>query len=207
MIRVNDRGANIRTNSHDNRNARLLLGALALCLGAVTGWSRSVSDTTLRSDSLGSTWNDVCSLAVGDDDVRWAVGDSGKVLKTVGDTIRLEYILGRGQFNLQSVSFADANHGWIVGSKREDPGRWRGVVFRTTTGGDSPGEWTATFPVIRPGVKAPFLKVQAASAMRVWLTCGDGYVLWSNDGGVRWAVTAKHEGAGVSGAEGSVRGK
>ncbi|HTW91017.1 MAG TPA: hypothetical protein VMH22_04850, partial [bacterium] len=90
------------------------------------------------------------------------------------------------------VSFADADHGWIVGCKREDPGRGRGVVFRTTTGGDSSQAWIATFPVIRPGVNVPLLKVQTVDAMRVWVTCGDGYALRSNDGGMDWLIVSKH---------------
>ena len=181
---------------------RLLVLGLALSLAAGIGWGQPAHGTIPLRDSLGPTWNDVCSLAVGNTDVRWAVGDSGKVLKTVGDVIRLEYILGRGQFNLQSVSFADADHGWIVGHKRDDPERMRGVVFRTTTGGGGPQAWTAAFPAIRPGVKVPFLKVQTVSAMRVWVKCGDGYQLRSCDGGLNWLVAAKRAGADTGGRSG-----
>lgn len=169
----------------------LLACAIALGFGVRFGWSLPVPDTILLPDTLGPTWNDDCSFAVGRDTVRWAVGDSGRVLETLNNTIQLEYTLGSGQYDLCGVSFADANHGWIVGSKREDPEGGRGVVFRTTTGGDSPREWTASFPVIRPDINVPFLQVQAVDAMRVWVTCDDGYALRSHDGGLNWLVGAK----------------
>jgi photosystem II stability/assembly factor-like uncharacterized protein len=142
-------------------------------------------------------------LAVGNNAVKWAVGDSGKGLKSVNDSIQLEYTLGGGQYDLHGVSFADTNHGWIVGYKRDDPERWRGVVFRTTTGGDSSQEWTATFPVIRSGINVRFLKVQAVNTMRVWVMCDDGHLLWSNDGGVNWLVTAKRDGVEYGGKPGT----
>jgi photosystem II stability/assembly factor-like uncharacterized protein len=167
----------------------LRTGALALCLVMVVR-AQPVLDTTLRVDSP-PAWNDTCSLSVDGAVVRWAVGDSGRALKTVNGDTTVEYVVGKGQFDLCGVSFADANHGWIVGIKREDPGRGRGVIFRTTTGGDYPDAWIASCPVIRPDVVVPFLKVQGLDVRHVWVTCGGGYMLYTNDGGARWAVTAK----------------
>lgn len=175
--------------------------ALALCLVMVVR-AQPVPDTTRRAESP-PTWNDVCSLTVGDPDVKWAVGDSGKVLKMVNGDTAVRYVIGRGQFDLCGVSFADPKHGWIVGNKREDPERGRGIVFRTTNAGGSAREWVASCPVIRPGLLAPFLKVQAMDIRHVWVTCGDGYMFYSNDGGARWAVTAKRTGSGESGTIGS----
>lgn len=144
---------------------------------------------SLRSN--GPTVNDSCRLTLGDSVIQWAVGDSGMVTKSVDGTTQQEYKLGGGRYDLNGVSFADADHGWIVGSKRGEPERGRGVVFRTTTGGGSPQVWTATFPAIRPGINMPFLKVQAMDVRHVWVTCGDGYMLYANDGGARWLVTAR----------------
>ena len=194
---------NHSTHRHDRAVGRLLLCAMALGLGVSTGWGQPAPDRTSLQDSLGPTWNDVCSLTVGNNDVHWAVGDSGKVLKTVNGDTSAGYVIGKGPYNLCGVSFADTNHGWIVGYKRDEPERWRGVVFRTTTGGDSPQEWTATFPVVRPGIDAPFLKVQAVSPQRVWLTYNGGYILRSNDGGVNWLVTAKRDGVEYGGKPGT----
>ncbi len=144
-----------------------------------------------RSGPNGPALNDTCSLTAGDSAVQWAVGDSGRVFKTVNGTTQLEYNLGKGQYDLLGVSFADVDHGWIVGSKRDDPERGRGVVFRTTTGGENSQAWTASCPVVRPDINVPFLKVQAMDVRHVWITCEDGHMLYSNDGGARWAVTAK----------------
>ena len=182
---------------------KLLLGVLGLGLGVSTGWGQSAPDRTSLQDSLWPTWNDVCSLTVGNNDVHWAVGDSGNILKIVNGDTNTEYNLGDGLYDLHGVAFVDANHGWVVGYKRDDPERFRGVVFRTTTGGDNPQEWTATFPVIRPGIDAPFLKVQAVSSQRVWLTCNGGYILRSNDGGVNWLATAKRDGVEYGGKPGT----
>jgi len=162
-----------------------------MVLVAGIGQAQPTRDTISLPDSLGSTWNDVCSLAAGDNDARWAVGDSGKVLKMADGDTAARYVIGKGQFDLCGVAFADPQHGWIVGNKRDDPERGRGVILRTTTGGDSPQAWTAAFPVIRPSINVPFLQVQAVDAMRVWVTCGDGYELRSHDGGLNWLVGVK----------------
>ena len=135
--------------------------------------------------------------------MHWAVGDSGNVLNAVDGDTTVRYVIGKGQFDLSGVSFADAKRGWIVGRKREDPERGRGVIFRTTTGGDGSQAWTASCPVIRPGINVPFLKVEALDVRHVWLTCGDGYMLYTNDGGARWAVAAKRPAAVESGTVGS----
>jgi photosystem II stability/assembly factor-like uncharacterized protein len=182
--------------------SRVLLCAMVMGIGASVGWSEPVPDTTRRADLL-PTWSGLCSLSVGGAVVRWAVGDSGRVLKTMNGDTTAGYVLGRGQYDLCGVSFADANHGWIVGNKRDEPGRGRGVVFSTKRGGDKASEWLWSCPVIRPDVHVPFVKVQALSVRHVWLTCGDGYMLYSNDGGARWAVTTKHPRHGESRTIGS----
>jgi photosystem II stability/assembly factor-like uncharacterized protein len=182
---------------------RVAQHAVVACLFLFIASVTTADQGSLRSGPNAPTWNDVCSLAVGNNDVQWAVGDSGKVLNLVNGDTNTEHNLGEGLYDLQGVAFADANHGWIVGYKRDDPERLRGVVFRTTTGGDNPQEWTATFPVIRPGIDAPFLKVQAVSSQRVWLTCNGGYILRSNDGGVNWLATAKRDGVEYGGKPGT----
>ena len=171
---------------------RTLVSSLFLVALAVT--PALAEDASPNDDPNGPEWNDACSLAVGGNDVRWAVGDSGQVLKVVNGETSDEYVLGKGQFDLLSVSFADADHGWIVGNKRDEPNRGSGVIFSTMRDGEKGTEWVWSCPVVRPDLNVPFLKVQAMDARHVWVTCGDGYMFWTNDGGARWAVTAKHEG-------------
>jgi photosystem II stability/assembly factor-like uncharacterized protein len=175
--------------------------ALVLCI-VMAVRAQPVPDTTLRAVSS-PAWNDACSLSIRGAVVRWAVGDSGKVLKTVDGDTTAEYTVGRGQYDLCGVSFADENHGWVVGSKRDEPNRGRGVVLSTRRGGNGTTEWVWSCPVVRPEVNVPFVKVQALSVRHVWVTCGDGYMLYTNDGGARWAVTAKRPGFGESGTSGS----
>jgi len=182
----------------DTRSLVSSLFLVALAVAPVVA-----DDDSLSCGSSGSTWNGVCSLAVGGVDVRWAVGDSGKVLKTVNGDTTARYVIGRGQFDLCGVSFADAKHGWIVGNTREDPERGSGVIFSTTTGGEISQAWIASCPVVRPDINVPFLKVQPLDIRHVWLTCGDGYMLYSNDGGARWAVAAKRGGSRDAGISGS----
>ena len=175
--------------------------ALALCLVMVVR-AQPVPDTTRCADSP-PTWNDTCSLSVHGVVVRWAVGDSGKVLKSVCGDTSTEYTIGKGQFDLTGVSFADAKHGWIVGSKRDEPRRGSGVIFAAKRGGNEATEWVWSCPVVRPDVNVPFVEVRAMDVRHVWVTCGDGYMLYTNDGGVNWAVTAKHPWPVESGATGS----
>jgi photosystem II stability/assembly factor-like uncharacterized protein len=165
---------------------RTLVSNMFLVVLAVT--PALAEDASPNDDPNGPRWNDTCSLSVHGTTVRWAVGDSGNVLKRVDGDTTAEYVVGRGQYDLCSVSFADENHGWIVGQKRDDPERGRGVIFRTTTSGDSSRAWTATFPVIRPDAGVPFLKVEALDLRHVWVTCADGYMLYTNDGGANWLV-------------------
>jgi len=175
--------------------------ALALCL-VMTVHAQPVPDTTQCADSL-PPWNDVCSLSVHGATVRWAVGDSGKVFRTVDGDTAAEYVLGRGQYDLCGVSFADENHGWIVGYKRGDPDRGSGVVLSTRRGGNVVRDWFWSCPVVRPNVNVPFVEVRALSPRHVWVTCGDGYMLYSNDARANWSATARRGGSGEPGTTGS----
>jgi len=177
----------------------LLLIALAVMPALAAG------DVEINYDPDGLALNDVCGLTVDNDAVFWAVGDGGQVYKIVGhvgDYIEIEtsFTLGNGDYDFHGVSFADANNGWIVGYRRydpNDPGSWRrGVVFRTTTGGGNANQWDPDWPEVQSGINVPFLKVQAVNNNTVWLTCGDGYVLWSGNGGSAWSVRTKPGGAG-----------
>jgi photosystem II stability/assembly factor-like uncharacterized protein len=177
----------------------LRICALVLCIVTAVH-AQPVPDTTRCADSL-PTWNDTCSVGVHGTTVRWAVGDSGRVLKVADGDTTAEYVVGRGQFDLYGVSFADAKHGWIVGNKRHDPEGGRGVVFRTTAGGEDSQAWIASCPVVRPDVNVPFVKVQALSPRHVWVTCGSGYMLYTNDGGEGWLVAAKRNGTDAEGSD------
>jgi len=174
---------------------------ICLCLVVMAVMPVAATGYELHYDANGLALNDVCGLTAGNDAVFWAVGDSGRVLKVVNGDTSAQYNLGKGQFDLLSVSFADAKHGWVVGSKRDDPERGRGVVFSTATGGGGSKAWLASCPVIRPGVIVPFLKVLAMDVRHVWVTCGSGYMLYTNDGGEGWLVTVKRNRTDAEGSD------
>ncbi len=116
---------------------------------------------------------------VGNDAVFWAVGDQGKVFKIVNGDIESEFTLGNGGYDLHGVSFFPGGQtGYIVGYKRDTPDRWKGIVFRTLSGGTY---WESRYPQVQDGICVPFLKVQCVPSHYVWVTCGDGFVLWSNE--------------------------
>ena len=168
---------------------RVARHAVVACLFLITVSVTKADEGPQRSN--GPMVNDSCRLTLGGSVRQWAVGDSGRVLNVVNGDTSAQYNLGYGQYDLNGVSFADPSHGWIVGSKREEPNQGSGVVFSTKRGGSAAKDWVWSCPVVRPDVNVPFLKVQAMDVRHVWVTCGDGYMLWTSDGGACWLVTAR----------------
>ncbi len=86
MIRVNDRGSSIRSDSHDNRNVRLLLCVMALLFGATAGHSQWLETKITLPDSLGGAIYPTCFTT--DTSERYAyIGDaSGPVYVVDAET-------------------------------------------------------------------------------------------------------------------------
>jgi len=136
---------------------RVAQHAVVACLFLVTVSVTKADGGSPRS--IGPMGNDSCRQTPGGSVIQWAVGDSGTVLKVVNGDTSAQYTPGNGQYDLNGVSFADANHGWIVGNKRDDPNRGSGVVFSTKRGGNEATEWVWSCPVVRPDINVPFLDV------------------------------------------------
>jgi photosystem II stability/assembly factor-like uncharacterized protein len=124
----------------------------------------------------------------------FAVGDQGKVLK-IKVTPWMNQILISSEmtiypeYNFTGVSFANENVGWIVGYKRDNPDKWRGIILRTIDGGDT---WSPqTSPSFPGNIQVPFLKVEAVDIETGWISCGNGYVLRTTNGGYTWRRTHK----------------
>ena len=128
----------------------------------------------------------------------FAVGDQGKVIKLQVSSDMNQIQISREltiypEYNFTGVSFANENVGWIVGYKRDEPDKWKGIILTTTDGGNN---WSPQTPPSFPGnIQVPFLKVQAVPSAPgdqfVWISCGHGYVIRTIDGGVNWRISRK----------------
>jgi photosystem II stability/assembly factor-like uncharacterized protein len=125
----------------------------------------------------------------------WAVGDNGQVFKLsqTGEVMQNYPITLNAEYNLTGVSFANAQVGYIVGYKRDGADKWKGAVWKTTTGGGS-GSWSVQYPTVVTGLNVPFLDVHAVNANVAWISCGHGYVLVTYDAGLHWSPTPQKPG-------------
>ena len=117
----------------------------------------------------------------------WIVGDSGLVLR-YREASEMESRVLNVNHNLMSVSFANVNVGWIVGYINNGDSMWKGVIYKTENGG---ANW-ARVPDLNIHLQSeillrtPLLKVQAYSVTDVWISCGNGYVIRTTNGGADW---------------------
>jgi photosystem II stability/assembly factor-like uncharacterized protein len=129
----------------------------------------------------------------------WIVGDSGLVVRYKGDIsgtypipLKLDDVQGSEQIlnsthNLMSVSFAGRDTGWIVGYVNGGDSIWKGVIWKTTNGGDNWSRFSDNNLPQLP-ILTPFLKVQLINSQKIWISCGNGYVLRTVNGGQTWDI-------------------
>ena len=129
-----------------------------------TGWF------TQDSNANGANLNGVFFLA--DGRRGWAVGDAGKVVRTVdaGETWAPQASFNF--FNLYGVWFTSATEGWAVGNS--------GTILHTTNGGS---QWTRLSNV---GAGENLLDVYFADADTGWVVGAAGVTLRTFDGGGTW---------------------
>ena len=127
-----------------------------------------------------------------------AVGSYGRVIRLnkFGKNFVDSHTIGNGDWDLTGVSFAPGKDtGWIVGYKRDDPylpDRWKGAIWKTP---DRGGNWSPQTPPSFPGnIAVPFLDVHAVNSQDVWISCGNGYVIRTTDGGGHWRRTVSKPG-------------
>jgi photosystem II stability/assembly factor-like uncharacterized protein len=149
----------------------------------------------------GPTLNDVCCLDLTptSDQVSFiAVGNQGWIYRLInrGLDVLDSLQIGNGEYDLTGVSLGSSTTGWAVGYKRESTAtgpKWQGAIWKSTDRGQT---WTQQFNItgLPPSIPIPFLRVYATSSSIAWISCGNGYVLRTTDGGDVWRRTSAKPG-------------
>ncbi len=110
----------------------------------------------------------------------WAVGVGGAILHSTDAGATWSAQQSGTLAELDSVSFVDAQHGWVCGnSDLLEPGV--GTLLATTDGGVS---WTDSTP---SGLGTALTNVSFVDAQHGWVGTSSGHVLRTTDGGTSWA--------------------
>ncbi|MEO0190716.1 MAG: hypothetical protein ABIL18_07025, partial [candidate division WOR-3 bacterium] len=80
--------------------------------------------------------------------------------------------------------FVTPHVGWVVGEKNAEPDKYKGVVYKTTDGGTTWVDQTGNVPYLP--LPTPFLKVKMANVYRGYISCGNGVILGTLNGGDNW---------------------
>jgi photosystem II stability/assembly factor-like uncharacterized protein len=128
-------------------------------------------------------------ISVVDSQVVFVVGEKGKVYERTG-TVH-QHTWGEknngisAEYNLNDVCFVNASVGWVVGEKDTEPDKYKGVIYKTTNSG---GGWIDQTGNISPMITlpTPFIKVQMINTNYGYISCGNGMVLKTEDGGSHW---------------------
>lgn len=125
----------------------------------------------------------------------WVVGEGGYVYHRAGQVHYPTWTqipnlpLGYNYYDFNDVCFVDADHGWIVGEKNNDPAKYSGVIYYTTNGG---GIWQIPTSMPTFLIPTPFRKVkmvQVGDLYYGYISCGNGAVLITRNGGATWSRT------------------
>jgi len=120
----------------------------------------------------------------------WVLGDSGFVLRTTNGGQIWQRDTVDTRFSFSSIWFHDANLGWVVGG-RDSSGHMINVLFATTDGGI---HWQAIYRDTMENMS--FSDLEFVTPLKGWLAGsqlysnggGKGYLFYTSDGGVRWAL-------------------
>lgn len=161
----------------------LLIGifVLAFCLGVQTAFCQqfALPPNELREDA------ELADIFFLDDQLGWAVGDRGVIWHTTdgGRHWRMQH--SPVHCRLESVSFVDKQHGWIVGGWIQPlTHNTVGVVLRTFDGGR---HWEAIPRLALPGLhRVRFFDAQSGWAVGASSSLYPAGVFRTNDGGRSW---------------------
>ena len=111
----------------------------------------------------------------------WAVGSSGKIIKTTDGGTNWTAQTSGTTNTLHAVFFLDANTGWTVGSAS--------TIRKTTDGGTT---WTT---ITKAGI---FNSVFFANSTNGWVCTSAGGIFKSTDGGATWNTQTNPTGLGLT---------
>jgi len=151
------------------------------------------------NNSLYQSLHQYRGVCVINDSEAWVVGDSGQVWKRTGGVHSHSWTeitnlpTGYGNYHFNDVFFIDTNTGWIVGEYKHDSTthdtlKYRGVIYKTIDGSDN---WSNQTPVLSyDPYPTPFLKVHFVDGDVGYITCGNGRVIRTINGGTNWYETS-----------------
>jgi photosystem II stability/assembly factor-like uncharacterized protein len=121
----------------------------------------------------------------------WAVGTDGAVRKSTdeGNTWQTVNISGATDYHLNAVFFANASIGCIVGEKKADPDRFKGIIYRTTNGGTTWAAVPSGDCIVQKYV--PFKDVvfvlRPTNCDTGYIAAGEGWIYKTTNGGQNWS--------------------
>jgi photosystem II stability/assembly factor-like uncharacterized protein len=174
----------------------LVLAAIAVLPSVVFGQVDGPDYWWVNDADLGNNgFRGICALS---ETNIWVVGEYGVVYNRSGiihaPVWTSKSPAGYQYYDFNDVCFVDASHGWIVGEKRQtlypyDPASYSGVVLYTTDGGTS---WNLPTSMPTFLIPTPFRKVkivQVGDLYYGYISCGNGAVLITRNGGATWSRT------------------
>ena len=110
-----------------------------------------------------------------DDQIAVAVGDIGRVIKTLdGGQTWSSIMIANGQFDLNDVEVVDESGGWAIGAPEAN-------IFHTVDGGAT---WFSQF--FNGGF--PLSSISFVDPEHGWAAGPSDGILWTADGGISWTV-------------------
>jgi len=142
------------------------------------GWATVIDDVSpfiAHTENGGYNWTEQLrdmeyyrSICFVNDDIGWAVGNGGAMVRTVDGGENWDPIESGTSSSLFSVWFLDENVGYAVGAS--------GTIIRTTDGGDT---WTSQ----ESGTQNALMSVHFIDASQGWVVGDRGTILHTSDGG------------------------
>jgi len=147
---------------------------------SVVHYSNNMGDTWIQQFPSGPTYQDLLATEFVTENIGWAAGNNGTVIKTIDGGISwMSQNTGINQ-NLTDIQFLDENTGWIVGDT--------GTILFTQNGGT---EWALqNVPVNENLIDVSFVNENTG-----WVISNNSLLKTSN-GGTNWDIISIYQSSG-----------